>query len=267
MRLGQVSIPGELLSALDDGRLVVFTGAGISLGPPSNLPTFLGLAEQIVARVQCELVPDSDEWRDRLDTLLGQLDEDPEIAVHELAKRVVTTAQSAPNANHDALMRIAARGVPRIVSTNYDLHLSTVAESLGLDLETYRAPALPLGHDFDGLVYLHGAADGPANRLVVTDRDFGHAYLREAWATRFLGELFMNCTVLFVGYSHADVVMRYLGLALGRGSARYVLTHQPEDPVWSRLGITPIGYPVVDTDHSSLTACLTAWAELAEMAS
>ena len=265
MRLGQVSIPEEVLSALEDGRLVLFTGAGISLDPPASLPTFVGLAEHIVERVQSALVPNSDEWRDRLDTLLGQLDEEPEVAVHGLAKLLLSRAESQPNANHQALVRIAARGVPRIVTTNYDLHLSTASKSLGLELETFRAPALPLGHDFSGLVYLHGAADGPADRLVVTDRDFGHAYLREAWATRFLGELFSNYTVLFVGYRHSDVVMRYLGLALGRDTARYVLTHQPNDPMWTRLNITPVGYPAVDRDHSALTECLTAWADLAEM--
>ncbi|WP_196805964.1 SIR2 family protein [Terracoccus sp. 273MFTsu3.1] len=200
-----------------------------------------------------------------MDTLLGQLDEDPEIAVHDLARLLVNAPDSRPNANHQALVRLAARGVPRIVTTNYDLHLSTVADSLGLHLETHRAPALPLGHDFRGLVYLHGAADGPSDRLVVTDRDFGHAYLRQAWATRFLSELFSNYTVLFVGYSHGDLVMRYLGLALGRDTARYVLTHQPQDPMWARLGINPVGYPVEDDDHSALTECLAAWADLAEM--
>ncbi|MEO3936822.1 SIR2 family protein [Dermatophilaceae bacterium Soc4.6] len=258
-------MPEEVLSALDDERLVIFTGAGISLDAPSSLPTFLGLAESIVERVQSDIVPNSIEWRDRLDTLLGQLDEDSGIAVHDLARLLVSTPGSRPNANHQALVRLAARGVPRMVTTNYDLHLSTVADSLSLHLETHRAPALPLGHDFGGLVYLHGAADGPSDRLVVTDRDFGHAYLRQAWATRFLSELFRNYTVLFVGYSHSDLVMRYLGLALGRDTARYVLTHQPQDPMWARLGITAVGYPVVNHDHSALTECLAAWADLAEM--
>lgn len=207
MRLGQVSVPEEVLSALEDNSLVVFTGAGISFDPPSNLPLFMGLAEYVVERVQSDLVPNSDGWRDRLDTLLGQLDEDPDLDIHELVKRRVTEATSEPNDTHKALMRIVARGTPRVVTTNYDMHLSTVADSLSLAIETYRAPALPLGASVNGFVYLHGAADGPAGRLIVTDRDFGLAYLRQAWATRFLTDLFGEFTVLFVGYSHSDVVM------------------------------------------------------------
>lgn len=258
-------VPEEILSALEDNSLVIFTGAGISIDPPSNLPLFMGLAEYLVERVQSELVPNSDEWRDRLDALLGQLDEDPNLNIHELTRRRLTEATSEPNDTHKALMRIVARGTPRVVSTNYDLHLSTVANALSMEIETYRAPALPLGSDVKGLVYLHGAADGPADRLIVTDRDFGHAYLRQAWATRFLTDLFGKFTVLFVGYSHSDVVMRYLGLALGRDTSRYVMTSNPDDPMWTRLGIKPIGYPASDGDHSALTECLLEWAELAEM--
>ena len=74
----------------------------------------------------------------------------------------------------------------------------------------YEAPALPLGRDFTGIVYLHGSIDRAPSRLVVTDRDFGHAYLTDAWAARFLQEMFRKYTVFFIGYSHNDVVMNYL---------------------------------------------------------
>jgi hypothetical protein len=33
----------------------------------------------------------------------------------------------------------------------------------------------------------------------VTDRDFGDAYLRSAWASRFLERMFTNYTVLLEG--------------------------------------------------------------------
>ena len=45
----------------------------------------------------------------------------------------------------------------RIVTTNYDLHLSTVLSMRGIQLEEYIAPALPMGDDFTGVVYLHGS--------------------------------------------------------------------------------------------------------------
>src|SRR5690554_7670999 len=41
--------------------------------------------------------------------------------------------------------------------------------------------------------------------LVITDREFGRAYLTEGWARRFLVALFRKYVVLFVGYSHDDL--------------------------------------------------------------
>ncbi|MGH9544061.1 MAG: SIR2 family protein [Terriglobales bacterium] len=72
----------------------------------------------------------------------------------------------------------------RLVTTNFDLHFSTAALSVYEDEspETYSAPALPIGNDFTGPVYLHGSVDKPARRLILTDSDFGRAYLTEGWA-------------------------------------------------------------------------------------
>jgi hypothetical protein len=50
---------------------------------------------------------------------------------------------------------------------------------------------------------LHGAVERERSHLIVTDRDFGQAYLADAWATPFLMTMFEAYVVLFVGYSHA----------------------------------------------------------------
>jgi SIR2-like domain len=62
-------------------------------------------------------------------------------------------------------------------------------------------------------VHLHGriGEHDPDHRdLVLTTRDFGNAYLRHGWAARFVVEMFREFTVLFIGYSLSDPVMRYL---------------------------------------------------------
>ena len=50
MLLGGITIPEALITAHEEGRLVIFTGAGISIAPPSNLPSFLALCEQVAAK-------------------------------------------------------------------------------------------------------------------------------------------------------------------------------------------------------------------------
>lgn len=47
MKLSDIDFPKELLDALSDGSLVIFAGAGVSMGEPANLPNFGDLAEEI----------------------------------------------------------------------------------------------------------------------------------------------------------------------------------------------------------------------------
>jgi hypothetical protein len=263
MILGGVQIPTEVLTAWEEGNLVLFTGAGISIGPPSGLPGFEDLALQVAQTVGSSLDPKSAEWRGQLDTFMDLLNEGEGVDVHRLVQGIVTRQGSRPNANHEALASIAAQYPNRIVTTNYDLHLETALKERDRDLEVFRAPAMPLGHDFDGLVYLHGSAEDDPRRFVVTDRDFSAAYFHSAWATRFLERMFREYVVLFVGYSHADVVMKYLGLGLGPESRRYALTDDPDNITWRRLQITALEYP--HERHDVLTECLIEWSKFGRM--
>jgi len=42
-----LDLPDALVSAQEQGRLVIFAGAGVSMGPPANLPSFAQLAARI----------------------------------------------------------------------------------------------------------------------------------------------------------------------------------------------------------------------------
>ena len=161
---------------------------------------------------------------------------------------------SRPNRLHEAIIDLANAGPPvRIVTTNYDLQLSSVLTARGIQVEESMGPALPMGDDFSGLVYLHGSLRQEHRLLVVTDADFGRAYLTDAWAARFLERMFATYTVLFIGYSHNDIVMSYLARALPADSARFVLTSEPGAPHWRRLRVQPVGYPIMSGTHSALT--------------
>ena len=47
MKLANVDFPKPLLDALRDNKLVVFAGAGVSIGEPARLPDFCTLTEII----------------------------------------------------------------------------------------------------------------------------------------------------------------------------------------------------------------------------
>lgn len=259
---GEVDLPQQVVDAHVEGNLVLFVGAGASMDSPSNLPTFTELARQVARK---RLMRDAviADFGTESDTLLGHLSRDG-APVHALVAEILGNPQSLPNDNHKAIVQIAATSrVPRIVTSNFDDHLACAARDARIELGTkYTAPALPLGREFSGLVHLHGSLEGASEEMVLTDADFGSAYLTEAWAPRFLYPMFSDLVVLFIGYSHTDVVMKYLAVGLRRARGRFALTDTPDDSLWARLDVTPIAYPSHDGSHIELTRALQAWARL-----
>ena len=271
MKIAGIDFPGALLNALRDGELVVFAGAGVSMGEPACLPSFKNLADMIAVGTGQAL-----QDGDPIDHFLGRLQHEG-VKVRERAAEVLSRNGLEPTELHRNLLKLYS-GVEqiRVVTTNFDLLFEQAADNLfGNVPEVSRAPALPLGHRFKGIVHVHGAinspdehgAISPPDEMVITDLDFGRAYLNEGWARRFLVELFRNFTILFVGYSHNDTIMNYLARALPPREVhgRFALT--PESDVdaqrWHLLGIKPITYPrPSEGDHSTLDEGIRRLADL-----
>lgn len=257
MRLGTVEIPEEVVSAHREGDLVLFVGAGASLDPPSNLPKFRELATRITREHDPEApAPTQGREDEHLDSLQRE-----GVNVHLRVQQIVRSEDSRPNDVHHAIVNLAMTSPRmRIVTTNYDPHLSSCLPQ-DSDLDSFAAPNLPAGSNFSGIVYLHGDARRDADDLVVTASDFGRAYLSEGWALDFVKQLFAGTTVLFIGYSHRDTVMRYLARGLPGTSHRYMLHSSESHDTWTDHGIHPISYGA----HGELPKLLHGWAGRASM--
>ncbi len=252
MKIAGVDFPEPLLNALHDGRLVIFAGAGVSMGPPANLPDFRRLAEEVA--IGTGLSIRSDETEDRFLGRLGDRGTD----VHQRAASILQRGAPEPTDLHQNLVRFF--GTPdeaRIVTTNFeDLFEQAALVQFNSLPRVFQAPTLPLGNRFAGIVHLHGSVNEP-NETVLTHRDFGRAYLTESdgWARRFLIGLFANYTVLFVGYSHNDTIMTYLTPSLppDDGQQRFALIgDQSDDPDhWHRMGVEPVTFHQTDADDFS----------------
>ena len=252
MKIAEIDFPDLLLDALRDGKLVVFAGAGVSMGEPACLPDFEGLADRIAAGTG-----QTRQSSEPVDRFLGRL-QHRQVDVHARASQALSRGDLEPTELHRDLLRLySGAGVIRIVTTNFDLLFEQVSKNvLDSSPEVFQAPALPLGNDFNGIVHVHGTVRQPGG-MVLTDKDFGQAYLTEGWARRFLVALFRQFTVLFVGYGHNDTVMNYLARALPESvaSRRFALTGErdPDLQRWRVLGIEPIKYPQDnDDDYSKL---------------
>ncbi|MEN1937941.1 DUF4020 domain-containing protein [Paenibacillus sp. 102] len=254
----EVEIPDELFDNLEQGRLVLFVGAGVSMKGKSNLPNFDDLVDEIAEALYVEKRENTEPH----DYYLGKVAKTKD--VHQVAQDLVDVKNSKPNPLHYAIPRLFSDDIDvRIVTTNFDQHFTSVIREMNRDINIYYAPALPTGRAFKGLAYIHGNVEQEKENLILTDGDFGRAYLTEGWARRFLVDLFSNYTVLFIGYSHNDPVMKYLATGLPPSTRRYAFVAQGDNTYhWEHLGVRPIVYPNKANNHQALVKAVKRWAEL-----
>lgn len=212
-------IPEELLNELEFGKVVFFCGAGISIGAESKLPNFEDLVEHVYCSNNIE--PNEVEKKAKADKswdkVLGLLESEERLGKIALRKTVIDRlSKPAPDPKklklHKALIDLSKndKGI-RLVTTNFD---NRFVEA-GVDEKIVDvAPKLPIPnlHDWSSLVHLHGniSNNNGGSSLVLTSADFGRAYLTEGWAARFVTNLFRTFTVVFVGYSINDPIIRYM---------------------------------------------------------
>ena len=279
-------IPERLLQAHEDGRVVIFCGAGISYR--AGLPDFKGLTKQIFERLGME--PNAAEGAaiaaGRFDVAIGILEgrhvgKRPAVrqALAEALRPDLTRADAT--ATHEALLTLARDrdDRTRLVTTNFDRLFEQVVTRVNWPVQPFEAPLLPVPkRRWSGLVYLHGLlSESPTpeslEHLVVSSGDFGLAYLAERWAARFVGDLLRNYVVVFVGYSLTDPVLRYMTDAL---AADQLLGEEPlemfafanhargkeerEVDEWRSKNVTPILYRN-HWHHYYFHRTLAVWAE------
>jgi hypothetical protein len=266
-------IPTELLQSLENGDLVVFCGAGISryLG----LPDFKGLVTKVCEDLKRPLQPDEEtiQKSEAFDLVLGLIENRiDKTLLRPAISRVLYVNQAADFATHRALLQLATtkRGQNHLVTTNFDRAFE-YAQDGGCVFDY--APYIPTPNNtWSSVVHLHGGIGDPRNQdgssLVFTSADFGRAYITEAWASRFLSELFRRASaILFVGYSVSDPAVRYIvdafaadrsGHADRIAKAYLLLGGTENEQTWRSRGIEPIVYDSRDNQrllHETLQNC------------
>lgn len=240
MVINTIDFPNEIIRALNEDSLVVFAGAGISMNEPTKLPDFNGLVENIGKL--CGVPFDSEKCKP--DEFLGDRVRDG-VAVHKHVAEVLDLEGLRPNEYHKNILRLFNKQeTVRIVTTNQDVMIEAAAEEEGLSITCFYSPAIPSGDNFEGIVHLHGVVKDPGN-IIITDSDFGRAYMLNGYATRFLVDMFKTYTVLFIGYSYKDPIVRYLTASIPGDmlSKAYILTPECDLSIINRTGIKVILYP------------------------
>lgn len=267
------ALPNHLLEQQQQGNVVFFCGAGLSI--PAGLPSFFGLTGAIIDGLgagKARKALDGGDTFDRVFSLLLR-----EFGRQEIDSQLYKALRTTPSAlldNHRSVISLS-RGSDRnvqIVTTNFDL----LFEQAGSRLRPIVAPHLPdldLQSRFDGVVYLHGrltkSATGLSTGYVISASDFGRAYLADAWATRFVKALRERYTVVLLGYRAEDPPMKYLLEGLNtRGSDAYdspiyafaAGDQGDAEEEWFDRGVTPICYDP-SNHHVALWDTLKCWSK------
>lgn len=285
------SIPDELLVARDEGRVVFFCGAGVSLAR-ANLPDFFGLAKSVIdtlgvpaAHEACQLLREAQAITARkgavgqisADRIFGLLEREfPDAIVKSAVAKALKPKPDVDLSAHRVLLQLATTPSHevRLVTTNFD-RLFNDCDGAVRAWQPPRSPDLSRPDEFDGIIYLHGRANVAYNGaegdgFVLSSAEFGRAYLSDGWATRFFRDIIDRYSVVFVGYSADDPPVQYLLEALNKSSGQldsvYAFqsgTSHDATARWRHKGIKAITYADEGT-HSSLWRTLEAWAERAK---
>ena len=284
-------IPDHLLQAHEDGRVVFFCGAGISM--PAGLPSFKGLVKKIYEELkQTPIGIEKQSMENKqYDVALGQLECRYPGGRDEVRKTLTKILQpklrrKSATTMHQALLTLSTdrEGKTRLVTTNYDQIFAKVIKRECSGIASFSAPSLPIPKlsRWNGVVYLHGllpnsTEETELNRLVLSSGDFGLAYLTERWAARFVSSLLQDYIVLFVGYGINDPVLRYMMDALaadellGESHPEAYAFASFDDGAkektqieWEAKGVKPILYEVLSAtkDHHALQRTLEVWGNI-----
>jgi hypothetical protein len=273
-------IPDALLQAHEDGRVVFFCGAGISY--PAGLPGFDGLVRGVMqlAGEQPDATEDALLGQEQFDRALGLYEnrlQGGRSAVRRGLPRVLKPDLSQPRAlrTHVALLALARnrRGGIKLVTTNFDRLFEVAANRHRLPSFTVY-PDPPARPRWEGIVHLHGRMpEDPSHddldRLVLSDGDFGQAYLTHGWAARFVAGLFRDHVLCFVGYSISDPVLRYMTAAQALDGEAQMYAFAPVDAsdaesaerAWRTKHVLPIAYSTAH-GHMALHRTLHVWASI-----
>ncbi len=283
-------IPAELLYARDEGRVVFFCGAGVSLA--AGLPNFLELAKLVIASLgvpvgdKLNLILSEIEELDKrvgatglvsVDRIFGLLER--EFSPHQIATHVASALKPSGNVNlrcHEIMARLSAtqNGEPRLVTTNFD-RLFEQALTTAKVWDPSDLPSFDAGKTLSGVVHLHGVCDNRyelpiGEGFVLSPREFGAAYIADGWATRFVKDLLARYIVVFVGYSADDPPMNYLleGLNRGPGATNGLYAFFSADggeaaKKWRARGVNAVPYES-GNGHAALWDTFEEWARRGE---
>ena len=228
-------LPSELVDSILSGEAVFLCGTGVSA---PQMPDFRVLVEDTYDALRVNRTDSEQDafTRGRFEEVLGSLSRrlSDSHAVTQTVSELLAVPEHPSLDQHRTILRLSRDLDNRVsvVTTNFDTLLERAAGEIiaGISLGeiSFAGQALPApgSASFSGIIHIHGRLADRAiglghTPLVLTSADYGDAYMRSGWASRFLFDLARCKAIVLVGYSANDAPVRYFLNVLEADRARF----------------------------------------------
>ncbi|MEK6327276.1 MAG: SIR2 family protein [Actinomycetota bacterium] len=190
----------ELVQRARQGRLVLYTGAGLSLAEPAAGPRSWQLADRLRPAVAELLGVDLETLAgDNLERLGARVVAEAADKMSELRRRAANAAPFCtmePNYGHEAVALLMREGVVKAVTANWDLGIETAGTRLDIKIAgvTTALERAALGQQLP-LYKVHGCASRPET-LKATREEVDEPM---KWARAEVQQALVDGTVVFIG--------------------------------------------------------------------
>lgn len=183
-----------------ENRLVIFVGAGVSMN--SSVPSW----NQLINRMKAELPNEFSEETDALKIAQIYKDSRGHKEYMDKVKDILLYNKAVPNPLHKSIL---ALNPCHIITTNYD---DLIEQELSKEFLQYHIiredKDIPQMTNSNTLVKMHG--DYVTDNIVLTEDDY-YNYKENFPLTRaFVQSLFASKLILFVGFSFADLNLKFI---------------------------------------------------------
>ena len=283
--------PSALVDSVLAGEVVFLCGTGISA---PQLPDFKHLVERTYEALTVDKTNSEQSAfnQGRFEEVLGSLSRrlsDPD-AVRRTVSNLLAVPEHPTLDQHRTILRLS-RDLDNqisVVTTNFDTLLERAVREVvpgetPRDL-SFAGQALPApgSPSFSGIIHIHGRLADPTLQLertplVLTSADYGDAYMRSGWASRFLFDLARCKAIVLVGYSANDAPVRYFLNVLEADRARfpdlkpvyafdaYEHARSEAELSWGTLAVHPLPYCKINPDTGNVDH-FSLWHDLAALA-
>jgi hypothetical protein len=203
----EAALATSLLESIAAERLFVLCGAGLSMAPPSSLPSAAAVARACRERYREELGSELEaSLGDDIEAIARYFSARPNFDALFIGKLVPWALFNAsPNDGHEAIADfLACKAIPAVVTTNFDVLCEGAANQLGEP--DFRAIVdtgdLPIPTDHGCLMKVHGCAVRSRPSTIWCREQLGNALIRDRMQrfSTWLAEKLLGKDLLVIGF-------------------------------------------------------------------